>query len=67
MSGFFTLVRSRDGPDGRGELLRHDALEAQLAGLQEQHGAVLAGVVVKKLRGHAADCCARCSGRRYGP
>jgi hypothetical protein len=32
---------------GRGEpLLRHDAFEAHLAGMQEHHGAVLVGVLV---------------------
>jgi hypothetical protein len=48
LSGFLTLIQSRDGPDRYGALSRLDTILSRpiLAGVQEDHGAVLFGVLV---------------------
>jgi glutaminyl-peptide cyclotransferase len=40
-------ITGRPGMVGRGEPLRHDALEPELAGVPEHHGALLVGVLVE--------------------
>jgi hypothetical protein len=50
LSRFFTFSQSRGwaGAIWRGQPLRHDALEAELAGVPEHGGAVLVRVLVEE-------------------